>query len=281
MDNRHLVINLIGGPGCGKSTTMAGVFYWLKKHMVNCEMATEYAKDKVWEEDYRAMDDQLYIIGKQFHRISRLIDKVDIVIMDTSLLSSIIYDKNHSDALKQLCIEAFEKFNNMVFFIERDDISYETSGRRENSDKALEIDKAYKELMEELHISYKCLHNENSVETIIEELRNQGYINENDEYAEKAKNQLGFKAIIYNLQEVKYSMKIGTTFHHESGIESEFVGWSKIDGEAVFKITNKDSKDAFNKFINSDYVKGMSSYLNPASPEVNLIIGQPKLVKLK
>ena len=54
--------------------------------------------------------------------------------MDTSLLSSIIYDKNHSEALKKLCIEAFNKFNNKVYFIERDDISYETSGRRENSD---------------------------------------------------------------------------------------------------------------------------------------------------
>ena len=92
--SKGLVINLIGGPGCGKSTTMAGVFYKLKKNGVNCEMATEFTKDKVWDEDYRMLDDQIYIIAKQMHRISRLIDKVDIVIMDTSLLSSVIYDKS-------------------------------------------------------------------------------------------------------------------------------------------------------------------------------------------
>ena len=176
MEKQHLVINLIGGPCCGKSTTMAGVFYWLKKHGVNCEIATEYTKDKVWEEDYRAMDDQLYIVGKQFHRISRLIDKVDIVIMDTSLLSSIIYDKNKSEALKKLCIEAYNKFNNMIFFIERDDISFQSEGRREDQDRSKVIDKEYKDLMSELNIPYTCIHNENSVEAIIEKLKEEQYI---------------------------------------------------------------------------------------------------------
>lgn len=173
---KHLVINLIGGPGCGKSTTMAGLFYKLKKQGINCEMATEYVKDKAWEEDYRTMDDQIYIIGKQFHRISRLIDKVDIVIMDTSLLSSIIYDKNKSDALKKLCIEAYNRFNNMVFFIERGDASYQTSGRRENPDEANAIDVAYKKLMDELNIPYISVLNDDSVDLIIEKLKETGYI---------------------------------------------------------------------------------------------------------
>jgi Tfp pilus assembly ATPase PilU len=31
MEKKHLVINLIGGPGAGKSTEMAGLFYFLKK----------------------------------------------------------------------------------------------------------------------------------------------------------------------------------------------------------------------------------------------------------
>ena len=173
---KHLVINLIGGPGCGKSTTMAGLFYKLKKRGINCEMATEYVKDKAWEEDYRTMDDQIYIIGKQFHRISRLIDKVDIVIMDTSLLSSIIYDKNKSDALKQLCIDAYNRFNNMIFFIERGDTSYQTLGRRENPDEANAIDVAYKKLMDELNIPYISVLNDDSVDLIIDKLKETGYI---------------------------------------------------------------------------------------------------------
>ena len=47
---RCLVVNLIGGPGCGKSTTTAGLFYELKKKGYNCEMSLEFAKDKVYEE---------------------------------------------------------------------------------------------------------------------------------------------------------------------------------------------------------------------------------------
>lgn len=176
MPKKSLVINLIGGPGCGKSTTMAGVFYKLKKNGVNCEMATEFTKDKVWEEDYRMLDDQLYIIAKQFHRISRLIDKVDIVIMDTSLLSSIIYDKSGSQALKQLCIEMFNQFNNMVFFIDRSDIKYHTEGRVESFERSQEIDEKYKNLMEECNIQYTSVTNEECVDVIFKKLKEEGYI---------------------------------------------------------------------------------------------------------
>ncbi len=42
---------------------------------INCEMALEFAKDKVWEESFKTMDDEIYIFGKQFHKIWRL--KVD------------------------------------------------------------------------------------------------------------------------------------------------------------------------------------------------------------
>lgn len=173
---KGLVINLIGGPGCGKSTTMAGVFYKLKKQGVNCEIATEFTKDKVWEEDYRVLDDQLYIIAKQFHRISRLIDKVDIVVMDTSLLSSIIYDKMNSQALKNFCLETFHQFNNMVFFIDREDIKFQTEGRVESYEKSKAIDETYKALMDECNIPYTIVNNENSVDVIINKLREEGYI---------------------------------------------------------------------------------------------------------
>ena len=66
-----LVVNLFGGPGCGKSTVAALLFGKLKQHGVNCEMALEYAKDKVWEESFKTLEDQIYIFGKQLHKIWR------------------------------------------------------------------------------------------------------------------------------------------------------------------------------------------------------------------
>jgi adenylate kinase family enzyme len=38
------VINLFGGPGCGKSTLAARIFSILKLKDISCELINEYAK---------------------------------------------------------------------------------------------------------------------------------------------------------------------------------------------------------------------------------------------
>ena len=52
-----LVVNFFAGPGAGKSSMAAGLFAELKFRGVNCELATEYAKDKVWEGSLGVFDD--------------------------------------------------------------------------------------------------------------------------------------------------------------------------------------------------------------------------------
>ena len=103
-----IVVNLFAGPGSGKSTTCAGVFAKLKLAGVNCEMALEYAKDKVWEESNKVLDDQIYVFGKQLHRIFRLKDKVDVVITDSPILLSIIYDKTGNKYFSDLVLNQFD-----------------------------------------------------------------------------------------------------------------------------------------------------------------------------
>ena len=51
-----LLVNFYAGPGTGKSSTMAGVFSELKWMGVNCEMAPEFAKEKVWEGSLNILD---------------------------------------------------------------------------------------------------------------------------------------------------------------------------------------------------------------------------------
>ena len=72
-----LIVNLYGAPGAGKSTGAAYVFSQLKMHGINAELVTEFAKDKVWEESKAVFQNQAYIFGKQYFRISRVQGKVD------------------------------------------------------------------------------------------------------------------------------------------------------------------------------------------------------------
>jgi len=65
MEKETLIVNLFGGPGTGKSTLCADLFAKLKWRHTNCEMALEFAKDKVWEESFKVLDNQIYIFGQR------------------------------------------------------------------------------------------------------------------------------------------------------------------------------------------------------------------------
>ena len=83
------VVNLIGGPGTGKSVTAASLFAKLKKQGINCEYVTEFAKDLVWSERFPEMKDQIYIFGKSYHKLWKLDGKVDVAILDSPLILSL------------------------------------------------------------------------------------------------------------------------------------------------------------------------------------------------
>lgn len=164
-----IVINLFAGPGSGKSTTCAGVFSKLKLAGVNCEMALEYAKDKVWENSLDVLDDQIYVFGKQLHRLNRLKGKVDVIITDSPILLSIIYNKEASNYLDDLVIEQFHKFNNLNYYVVRDE-SFNPKGRVQNQEESMEKDDEIKTLLSEHNISYTTVYKHNSVDTIVNEV---------------------------------------------------------------------------------------------------------------
>lgn len=117
-----LVVNLCGAPGAGKSTGAAYVFSKLKMQGVNCELVTEYAKDKVWEEDTTALNNQAYVFGHQLFRLTKLEGKVDVAITDSPLLLSLIYNndkKRLGEAFNEVVKNCFNSFDNINFFIHR------------------------------------------------------------------------------------------------------------------------------------------------------------------
>lgn len=151
-----IIVNLFAGPGSLKSTTAAGVFTLLKLHYVNCELITEFAKDLTLEERKIALNDQYYIFGKQHHRLKRLESKVDIIIVDSPLLVSILYRQDFiSKWLDSVVLEAFNSYTNINILLERNKIAKYVYVRRNQSElEALDIDDKTKKLLDNNNIEY-------------------------------------------------------------------------------------------------------------------------------
>lgn len=175
-----LVVNLIGGPGSGKSTCASGIFYELKKLGINCELSLEFVKDKVWEESYKVLDDQLYVFGKQYHKLFRLKDKVDVIITDSPLLISIHYNKISSQHFNNLVVEQYHTFNNLMYFINRSE-TYQSEGRLQTKEESEMIDRDIKTILETYDIDYTEISCEDAVNFIVNEVKNKL----NKEYSEK------------------------------------------------------------------------------------------------
>ena len=139
-DQNMIVVNLFGAPGAGKSTGAAYVFSKLKLAGINAELVTEFAKDKVWEEDKAVFENQAYIFGKQYFRISRLNGKVDVVVTDSPTLLSSFYanDPVLGPEFNALVSKVFFSYDNMNAFIYRTK-PYNEAGRFQTEEESDEL----------------------------------------------------------------------------------------------------------------------------------------------
>jgi DNA replication protein DnaC len=170
-DNRTLVVNIFGGPGSGKSILCASTFSELKWKHITAEMALEYVKDEVWEENRNAISNQLFIFGNQHQRIHRLLDKVDVIIVDSPLLLSILYDKEKNENFKNYIIEKFNSYRNLNIFLDRNNEEFETKGRLHNLEQSIEKDNEMLQILEDNNINYfKYKMEKKSIDKLVEHI---------------------------------------------------------------------------------------------------------------
>lgn len=171
-----IVINLFGAPGAGKSTGAAYIFSELKLAGVNAELVTEFAKDKVWEDSKGVFKSQPYIFGKQNFRLERLREKVDVVVTDSPIFLSILYNNQKEfKYFEPFVKEVFDSYNNHNYFVNRVK-PYNPKGRFQTSDESDEIAKELTDLLKDWDIDFVAIEGNKEgynkiVSEIIEELK--------------------------------------------------------------------------------------------------------------
>lgn len=151
-----ILVNLFGAPGAGKSTGAAYIFSQLKMRGINAELVTEFAKDKVWEGSKAVFENQAYIFGKQYFRISRCADQVDVIVTDSPLLLSILYnnDEDLGGTFDAVVRRVAKKYNSKNYYLKRVK-DYNPSGRFQTEEESDEIAVELKRLLDREGVEYK------------------------------------------------------------------------------------------------------------------------------
>ena len=151
-----ICINLTAQPGAGKSTLAAATFAKLKMLGINCELVTEFAKDKVWENNKMALSNQIYIFAKQYYRMDRCAGKVDVIITDSPLTLTPLYckDKEILEPLTKLSTIVFNRYDNLNYFIRRVK-KYNPVGREQTEAESDALIPVLKKCLADQNIAYK------------------------------------------------------------------------------------------------------------------------------
>jgi adenylate kinase family enzyme len=152
------LINLMGGPGTGKSSIAAGLLHQLKKRHISCDAPYEFPKVLAWDENHSAIKDQLYVIANQHRGIVKSWGKVDYIILDSPILLSLVY-KNYyddrNDYPSNLYKESFDKmvldihlqYNNLNILLKRGNGVHNEKERYQNLEQSIDLDNRIKNIL--------------------------------------------------------------------------------------------------------------------------------------
>lgn len=158
------IINLYAGPGTGKSTSAAYIYFRLKYSGRNAELVREYVKDWAWEGRTIGTYEQLYILGKQVRREAVLLGKVDYIVTDSPVWLAPYYASIYGTPpiheaakaytkgyLEQLSADGHEHSH---YWVNRTK-PYVQKGRYETEEQARQVDAQMRPFLESNGISFK------------------------------------------------------------------------------------------------------------------------------
>lgn len=120
---------------------------------IDCEYVSEYAKDRVWQDDqFPLRHCQQYVTGKQCLKITRLLGKVDVIVTDSPLLLGAMY--TNEKIYQDVCVYEAKKYSNSFNIFVNRKKKYNPNGRNQTEQEALEIDKGILKLLNDNNIPY-------------------------------------------------------------------------------------------------------------------------------
>jgi hypothetical protein len=145
-------INLLAGPGSGKSTTAAWLFSELKIRHISVELITEYVKSWATQKRQVTTFDQVYLFGKQMQYEYRFLNNgIKNVVTDSPLILSCVYADYYYPEMKlgQHLLEIMHKYESQYpslnIYLERKDKPYNQEGRYQTYEEAKRVDELVKE----------------------------------------------------------------------------------------------------------------------------------------
>ena len=124
----------------GKSTCAMDITVKLKRKGINAEYVSEFAKDKLYENNGEVFKHQEYLFGKQSFKMGRVKNKVDVIVVDSPLLLCTIYNQDNvlGEDFNKTVLNVFNSYNNKNYLLTRNH-PYEKEGRFQNEKEAQEV----------------------------------------------------------------------------------------------------------------------------------------------
>jgi predicted ATPase len=145
---------------------------------IKCELVTEYAKELVYDENWSDLKRQLHVLAEQERRQRRLVDKVNFMITDAPLLTTLAYIRDPRDrkAVELSARSMFETYNNVNFVIQRVK-PYAAYGRSQTEAEAREIDnQLLHEIYKDVPLEGRVSGDENAPQKILARLKTEKLI---------------------------------------------------------------------------------------------------------
>lgn len=148
------LINIFAGPGAGKSTLAALLYGELKRQHIEVEYVSEYPKQLVYEENVLSLQNQILVFATQHHRIWTAARHNQIVITDSPILLSTIYNDGISENFKALIKEMHSKFTNLNIVLQRVESFHSMTGRIHTLNESMTIDQKIRQTLDDMQEDY-------------------------------------------------------------------------------------------------------------------------------